>query len=112
MGEAPQVAIATLVEPPRHQVFYRFRCWEGKVPEGFIINFLGVVTRTSYWPPNVALAEEYPSNRQVKTEYPSFGEEYFEWVDLLESVVTAKGQFTMIELEQGGDVGCANRRCP
>jgi FkbM family methyltransferase len=108
MGEAPQVAIATLAEPPRHEVFYRFRCWEGRVPEGFIVNFLGVVTRTSYWQPNVALGEAYPSNRQVKTEYPPFDEEYFEWVDLLESVVTAKGQFTMIELGAGWGRWTAN----
>ena len=33
--------------------------------------------------------------------YPPVDEEYFEWLDLLESVVAAKGSYTMIELGAG-----------
>jgi FkbM family methyltransferase len=33
--------------------------------------------------------------------YPAFNEEYFEWIDLLESVVAARKSFTMIELGAG-----------
>jgi FkbM family methyltransferase len=37
----------------------------------------------------------------IQTGYPQCNEEYLEWIDLLESVVTAKGSFTMIELGAG-----------
>jgi len=65
------------------------------------VNFLGVFTRASYWHPYIAESNAYPQDRFVKTEYPPFDEEYFEWVDLLEAVVSAKGHFTMLELGAG-----------
>jgi len=34
-------------------------------------------------------------------EYPELDEEYFEWIDLLESVVAARGSYTMIDLGAG-----------
>ncbi len=36
-----------------------------------------------------------------KYSYPMFDEEYFEWIDLLESVVAASKNYTMIELGAG-----------
>ena len=37
----------------------------------------------------------------VRTPYPAFNEEYFEWIDLLESVVATRNSYTMIELGAG-----------
>jgi FkbM family methyltransferase len=39
--------------------------------------------------------------RYAETSYPSFDEEYFEWIDVLEAVVTADRRFTMVELGAG-----------
>jgi FkbM family methyltransferase len=89
--------------PPHahHPVFRDFQCWHGTVPEGFIVNFLGVVTRVDYFEPYTEIDHRYPPDRQVQTEYPEFDEEYFEWIDLLEAVVAAEGRFTMLELGAG-----------
>jgi len=38
---------------------------------------------------------------EVDVPYPAFDEEYFEWIDLLESIVEARGSYTMIELGAG-----------
>ena len=85
-----------------HTVFSRFPCWQGEVPAGFSVNFLGVVTRKSYWrPPNVRVLTGDSASRFVKTEYPAQDEEYFEWIDVLESVVAAEGHFAMLELGAG-----------
>lgn len=43
----------------------------------------------------------YSEKRFIKTTQPGFNEEYFEWIDLLEAVVSASNQFTMIELGAG-----------
>ncbi len=79
-----------------HEVFYKFKCWEGEIEAGFRPNFLGVMTRESF------LLEPQPSERRfVATQYPAVNEMYFEWIDVLEAVTAARGQFTMIELGAG-----------
>jgi FkbM family methyltransferase len=103
-----RIAGAEAVGRGHDQIFQRFRCWEGKVPDGFIVNFLGVMTRACYWQPNIALADAYPTDRYVRTEYPPFDEEYFEWTDLLEAVIAAQGHFTMLELGGGWGRWTAN----
>lgn len=42
-----------------------------------------------------------PHERFEIPSFPAFDEEYFEWIDLLEAVVTAHSKFTMIELGAG-----------
>jgi hypothetical protein len=37
----------------------------------------------------------------VQAPYPQVDEDYFEWIDLLESVIAARGSYTMIELGAG-----------
>lgn len=108
MSEQRQIAVANTAGPTHHDVFSRFSRWSGKVPEGSIVNFLGVVTRARFWPPYVAVADGYPKDRYVKTEFPPFDEEYFEWIDLLEAVVTAESHFTMLELGAGWGRWIAN----
>jgi FkbM family methyltransferase len=84
-----------------HRVFREFPCWQGRVPQGFIVNFLGVMTRVSYFEPYSEIESEYPPDRHVETQHPEFDEEYFEWIDLLEAVTAAQGRFTMLELGAG-----------
>jgi FkbM family methyltransferase len=85
-----------------HPVFYNFRRWRGFVPKGLFVNFLGVLT-------GVAVSRDYNAEPcgYVETNFPCFGgqfeefEEYFEWIDLLEAVVAAEKEFTMMELGAG-----------
>jgi FkbM family methyltransferase len=83
-------------------LFRQYACWSGDVPAGFAVNFFGVKTRQDY---TTAVTRD-PSSRSsrpsyVTTTYPDFGEEYFEWIDILESVANADKQFVMIELGAG-----------
>lgn len=82
-----------------HQIFQNFRCWKGEVQPGFSHDFLGVVTRISYF--SLFGQEGYEEKRYVEASYPPFDNEYFEWVDLLEAVVGVRQCFTMIELGTG-----------
>jgi FkbM family methyltransferase len=72
-----------------HKIFSEFKCAEGFVEAGFTTNFLGVLTRDRLW------------HGSSTTQFPSFDEEYFEWIDLLEAVTSARGRFSMIELGAG-----------
>jgi FkbM family methyltransferase len=83
--------------PKQHDVLLKFNRWHGHVPEGFGVDFLGVKTRSSFasWlPPQPVAREEAPA-------YPGFDEEYFEWIDLLEAVDSARTTFAMLELGAG-----------
>jgi FkbM family methyltransferase len=102
MSGQAQIAVAdTAAGPPHHHVVSRFPCWQGKVPEGFTVNFLGVLTRVDYYEGYSEIARQYPPDRHLRTEYPPFDEEYFEWIDLLEAVAAAEDRFTMLELGAG-----------
>ena len=76
-----------------HKIFSRFRPWSGNVPAGFVVDFLGTRSRTDYF---TMLRQELNSPC-----YPAIDEEYFEWIDLLESVASARNRFTMLELGAG-----------
>lgn len=63
------------------------------------VNFLGVRTRVAF---TAGMGSDVAASaRFVETHYPTFDEEYFEWIDLLEAVVTAGRRFTMVELGAG-----------
>jgi FkbM family methyltransferase len=94
--------------PVHHQVFGRFRRWEGKVPEGFVVNFLGVMRRIYFWQPDVNNPPAYPADRYVKTDYPALENLYLEWIAVLEAVLAAEGQFIMMELGAGYGYWTAN----
>ncbi len=78
-----------------HPVFYNFTPYAGSVDSGFQVDCLGVMTNCDFW------AAAVPSPPTIKTDYPAVDDEYFEWIDLLESVVAAKEQYQMIELGAG-----------
>jgi FkbM family methyltransferase len=80
-----------------HPVFSRFEPWKGEVDQGLTANFLGVLTRDSFF----TMMGSHPHRRFETPGLPAFDEEYFEWIDLLEAVTVAHRQFTMIELGSG-----------
>jgi len=91
----------TDAQTSHHPIFNRFPRWEGIVPDGFIVNFLGVMSRAYYWQPLLDNPPPYPSDRYVKTDYPSFDSQYFEWIAVLEAVTAARKHFVMFELGAG-----------
>lgn len=99
MKSEPETDARTARE--HHPVFRRFPCWEGRVPEGLIVNFLGAMSRVDFFESYQSISRGYPADRYVRTQYPPFEEEYFEWVDVLEAVAAAEGHFTMLELGAG-----------
>ncbi len=82
----------------QHQVISYFKPFSGNVPAFREVDFLGTFTRHEFV---AGLHPAAPEPRQVSDYYPDFDEEYFEWIDLLEAVVSARGSFTMIELGAG-----------
>jgi FkbM family methyltransferase len=80
-----------------HEIFSRFRRWSGSVPAGFESDFLGVKCRTAYF----TMMPPQSNDRYEAHDYPAFNDEYFEWIDLLESVAWANECFIMFELGAG-----------
>jgi len=70
-------------------------------PADVVIDFIGSKTRRIYEAgmPGHSLAGGVAE--LVTPPYPSFDNEYFEWVDILESVAAATGSFVMVELGAG-----------
>jgi FkbM family methyltransferase len=100
-GKAMEVADYKTTLPTHHPIFERFRPWEGKVPEGFVVNFLGVMRRIHFWEPDVENPPAYPADRYVRTDYPPFDSLYLELIAVLEAVMAAEEHFTMLELGAG-----------
>ncbi|MGI0489601.1 FkbM family methyltransferase [Pantanalinema rosaneae CENA516] len=75
-----------------HPVLSQFQDQTSKVvPPEFCVDYLGVVRRRSY----------IHSDLEEILVPQLDNEEYFEWIDILESVVLAQDRFTMIELGAG-----------
>lgn len=86
-----------------HPALLKLRPWEGIVNKGISVDFLGIQYDRSFINSDseFGLAPANTVGGTVRTCYPSFNEEYFEWIDLLEAVTAAKDRFTMIELGAG-----------
>jgi FkbM family methyltransferase len=69
-------------------------------PAGTEIDFIGTHKRSHYDAGISGAAPPRPAG-QITPNYPAFDEEYFEWVDLLESVDEAVDRFVMVELGAG-----------
>lgn len=81
------------------KILHKIKCYEGRQEEGFVYNYLGAKTRRNYF---VQLSNnKYTATAIIKTTYPPFDEEYFEHLDLLESVHYAQNEFIMMELGAG-----------
>lgn len=79
-----------------HAVFNDFAPFRGFVSPGFHVEYLGERYRTEIIP---AWAKR--KTWRVEARVPSIDEEYFEWIDLLESVRSSGDTFTMLELGAG-----------
>ena len=96
---------------PHHKVFSHFKPFSGEVPAFRCVDFVGTTVRKEF----VAGLACHAVPITILDCYPEFDEEYFEWIDLLESVVAARGSYTMIELGAGHGrwvvrAGCAVRQ--
>lgn len=80
-----------------HEVFAKFCPFSGISPSFCQTDFLGITTRQQF----VANLAVHSEPTAIVTDYPTPDEEYFEWIDLLQSVVSAKDFYTMIELGAG-----------
>ncbi|MBI1778615.1 MAG: hypothetical protein HYR63_25015 [Proteobacteria bacterium] len=94
-----------------HEIFDRFARTAQQSHADCVENFVGAKTRHEYeaeLPPTSA-GQKMPfsvSGRSLTTdEDPSLperlSEDYFEWIDMLEAIDQAKGQFVMVELGAG-----------
>lgn len=82
--------------PQHHEVFSRFKLFGGKLPGGYDLDsFLGTINRLEF------VKEVTRREGPLEVYYPNFDNEYFEWIDILESVIAAKRSYTMIELGAG-----------
>ncbi len=79
-----------------HSIFTKFEPWEGVVPAYFDVTPYGSFIRRSFYD-----FSEHESERRHKKVLPVKSEEYFEWIDLLEAIDSAKEKFTMVELGAG-----------
>jgi len=87
-------AISPTVAIQHHPVFYEFVPYAGPAPAGFQVDFLGCRTRDEFLTSFMRAGAARPG-------YPPQDEEYPEWIDVLESVVSARGSYTFIELGAG-----------
>lgn len=78
-------------------VFELFRPWEGVVEPGWTMNWLGVRTRAAVQSQSGAGSEP----ELVRFERPPVSEDFFEWLDVLESVAESSGRYTIVELGAG-----------
>jgi FkbM family methyltransferase len=78
-------------------IFDRFVPWTGEVDPDWTMNWLGVRTRASIQSASGGAAGRV----RVSFEPPVPSEDFFEWLDLLESVVESSGRYTVVELGAG-----------
>src|SRR5262245_60032550 len=69
-------------------------------PADNVLDFVGSTTRLSYTAGMPQESAARPAGT-VTPPYPSFDNEYFEWVDILETVEAATDHYVMIELGAG-----------
>ena len=81
--------------------FTPFQGFDGPVPPGFWVNWLGVMTRADVWPfpPEVLAIYEQP--RRERCEPPLTDEHVLDWVPLLDAVLSSRDVFRMVALGSG-----------
>ena len=81
-------------KPQHHKIFDALTVYTGKLEPGFEIDFLGIRTRCEFSAGGIITA--MPVHTPADPH-----EDYFEWIDLLESIMAAKDRYTMMELGAG-----------
>jgi FkbM family methyltransferase len=99
------------MSPAHHPIFDRFVRTPHKTGPQFVENFVGALTRTEFesdLPPDPAGRHMNftVSGRALATDadptLPAMlSEDYFEWIDMLESIDRARDQYVMVELGAG-----------
>jgi len=84
-----------------HPVLSKFTRVERAVPAGFVADFLGNITDCSMFLPCRGTSQNALQDQQVRAVYPSPNEEFFEWIDILDSVLDAGSKYTFVELGAG-----------
>ncbi len=79
-----------------HSIFTKFELWNGIVPAHFDVTPYGSFIRRSFYD-----FKDHESDIAYSKKLPDKGEEYFEWIDLLEAIDSARDSFTMVELGAG-----------
>ena len=79
-----------------HSIFTKFEPWEGNVAACYDATPYGSFVRRSFYD-----FKDYESEHLHKKLFPKKEEEYFESIDLLESIDSARESFTMVELGAG-----------
>ena len=79
-----------------HPIFEEFRPYSGMESGGYEVDFVGTKTALKHLHPDAI-----GNIGEVKTEIPSVSEEYFEWIDALMSVRSARKSYTAVELGAG-----------
>lgn len=92
----PVQAKETPFLPPHHPVFDRFERYVGPRPEGMFVDFSGAHFKAS-WDRNPYI----PPIGEQTWAYPVFDEEYFEWIDILETIELSDERYTFVELGAG-----------
>ena len=70
-------------------------------PADAVVDFIGSRTRRHYESGMPGQRESALVAEVVTPQYPAFDEEYFEWIDVLETVQAATDSYVMIELGAG-----------
>lgn len=78
-----------------HPIFAKFPGYDGDSLPGYDVDYIGFHASGDW----EARALHIRGNLAIPV--PSLNEEYFEWIDLLEAVDSARGTFTMVELGAG-----------
>jgi hypothetical protein len=93
-------------------VFEGMTPWSGRVPEGFEVNSLGQLFDISLHvdPPGGGAFPEPEPERQVDTRLLGIedGEYFFEVADIVQTVRSARGHYTLIELGGGWAPRCVD----
>ncbi|HLG90522.1 MAG TPA: FkbM family methyltransferase [Alphaproteobacteria bacterium] len=84
-----------------HPIFTQYSPWKGTVPPGFRAMSYGSLIRSDFYGPASQQTSLEVTADPLSGLPPSHDEEYFEWIDLLESIAAAKKSFTMVELGAG-----------
>jgi FkbM family methyltransferase len=79
-----------------HPIFDHFSPYAGLVEAGAAVDFIGAKAAWRFLPSTQSREVGF-----VQLSKPPVDEEYFEWIDILESVVAAREQYTMVELGAG-----------
>ena len=117
-GQQPSDRLSALSEAPvvSSAVLSRFRPWSGTVPAGYFACFLGDLTRVDVWAFPEDVRAEYDRERFEALSGPPPGDNILDCVFLLEAIVEARGEFTMVALGAGFGrwlvaAACAARQC-